>query len=173
MVSSHLSATDFANVPGHGALATVDGRRVAVGNARLMARETISLNGLAEKQDEMAAEGRTVVVVAVDGRASALIGISDAARPTAKAAVEALQLQGVEVVMLTGDNRATAERIARELGIREVMAEVLPGDKSAKVAKKAHAEGKTLREACVELGLLNGEQFDKIVRPEQMLGPGK
>jgi P-type Cu2+ transporter len=131
--AAHLSATDFENVPGHGALATVDGHRVAVGNARLMARETISLSGLAEKRDEMAAEGRTVVVVAVDGRASALIGISDATRPTAKAAVEALQQQGVEVVMLTGDNRATAERIARELGIREVMAEVLPADKASKI----------------------------------------
>ncbi len=111
--ATQLSATDFENVPGQGALATVDGHRVAVGNARLMARETISLNGLAEKRDAMAAEGRTVVVVAVDGRASALIGISDAPRPTAKAAVEALQQQGVGVVMLTGDNRATADRIDR------------------------------------------------------------
>src|SRR6266496_3227408 len=107
--AAQLSATDFQNVPGHGALATVDGRRVAVGNARLMARESISLNGLAPKRDEMTAEGRTVVVVAIDGRASAVIGISDAPRPTARAAVEALQQQGVEVVMLTGDNRTTAE----------------------------------------------------------------
>jgi Cu2+-exporting ATPase len=127
-------ATDFKNVPGHGAVATVDGHRVAVGNSRLMAREKISLNGLAGKRDEMAAEGRTVVVVAVDGRAAAVIGISDAPRSTAKAAVEALQQQGVEVAMLTGDNRATAERIARELGIRAVMAEVLPADKANKIA---------------------------------------
>src|SRR5207302_6651760 len=107
--AAQLSATDFENVPGHGAMATVGGRRVAVGNARLMARETISLDGLAHKRDEMAAGGRTVVVVAVNGRASAVIGISDAPRPTAKAAIEALQHQGIEVVMLTGDNRATAE----------------------------------------------------------------
>jgi len=137
--ATQLSATDFENVPGQGALATVDGHRVAVGNARLMARETISLNGLAEKRDAMAAEGRTVVVVAVDGRASALIGISDAPRPTAKAAVEALQQQGVGVVMLTGDNRATADRIARELGIREVMAEVLPADKASKIGELQQA----------------------------------
>jgi Cu2+-exporting ATPase len=83
----------------------------------------------------MAAEGRTVVVVAVDGRAAAVIGISDAPRPTAKAAVEALRRQGVDVVMLTGDNRATAERIARELGIREVIAEVLPADKASKIVE--------------------------------------
>ena len=134
-----LAATDFENVPGHGALATVDGHRVAVGNAKLMARENIGLDGLAGKRDEMAAEGRTVVVVAVDGRASAVIGISDAPRPTAKAAVDALLRQGVDVVMLTGDNRVTAERIARELGIREVMAEVLPADKASKIAELQRA----------------------------------
>jgi Cu2+-exporting ATPase len=100
-----------------------------------MAREEVSLDGLASKRDEMAAEGRTVVVVAVDRRAAALIGISDAPRPTAKAAVAALRDEGVDVAMLTGDNRATAERIAGELGIREVMAEVLPADKASKIAE--------------------------------------
>src|SRR5712691_3350217 len=134
-----LSVSDFENVPGYGALATVDGRRVAVGNARLMARETISLNGLASKRDAMAAEGRTVVIVAVDGRALAVIGISDAPRPSARAAVEAFEQQGVEVAMLTGDNRATAERIARELGIRTVMAEVLPADKANQIAELQRA----------------------------------
>jgi Cu2+-exporting ATPase len=133
--AAQLSVTDFENVPGHGTLATVDGHRVAVGNARLLAREQINLDGLAGKRDEMAAEGRTAVVVAVDGRASAVIGISDAPRPTARAAIEALQRQGVDVVMLSGDNRATAERIARELGIREVIAEVLPADKAGKIAE--------------------------------------
>src|SRR5207247_10613178 len=140
--AAQLSATDFENGPGHGALATVGGRRVAVGNARLMARETISLNGLVNTRDEMAAEGRTVVVVAVDGRASAVIGISDAPRPTARAAVDAIQEQGVEVVMLTGDNRATAERIARELGIRQVIAEALPADKASKIGELQRAGNK-------------------------------
>ena len=137
--SAQLAVNDFENVPGHGALATVDGHRVAVGNAKLMTREQIDLAGLVAKRDEMATEGRTVVVVAVDGRASAVIGISDAPRPTAKAAVETLQRQGVDVVMLTGDNRATAERIARELGIREVMAEVLPADKAGKIKELQRA----------------------------------
>src|SRR5216683_5578763 len=132
--AARLPATEFENVPGYGALATVDGRRVAVGNARLMARETISLNGLASKRDAMAAEGRTVVVVAVDGRASAVIGVSDDPRTSSKKAIEALQREGVGVVMLTGDNRATAERIARELGISDVLAEVLPADKAIKIA---------------------------------------
>ena len=134
-----LPATEFENVPGHGAVAMVDGHRVAVGNARLLARESISLDGLANERDRMAAEGRTVVMVAVDGRASAVVGISDAPRPSSKKAVEALQREGVEVVMLTGDNRATAERIARELGIREVLAEVLPADKASKVAELQRA----------------------------------
>jgi P-type Cu2+ transporter len=133
------AASDFENVPGHGAIAMVDGHRVAVGNARLMEREKISLNGLGGKRDDMAAEGQTVVVVAVDGRASALIAVSDAPRPTSKAAVAALQQLGIGVVMLTGDNRATAERIGRELGIREVIAEVLPGDKAGKIAELQRA----------------------------------
>ena len=133
--ATERKVADFENVPGRGAVATVDGRRVAVGNARLMDLEKISLDGLGSRRDEMATEGRTVVVVAVDGRASAVIGISDAPRPSAKAAVETLQRQGVDVVMLTGDNRDTAERIARELGIREVMAEVLPADKASKIAE--------------------------------------
>ena len=133
--AARFSVTDFENVPGHGALAVVEGHRVAVGNARLMDREKVGLDGLASKRAAMSAEGRTVVVVAVDGRAAAVIGISDAPRPTAKMAIEALQDQGVDVVMLTGDNRATAERIARELGIREVLAEVLPADKASKIAE--------------------------------------
>ncbi len=139
MDAARLPVAGFENVPGYGALAMVDGHRVAVGNARLMARETITLNGLADKRDELAAGGRTVVVVAIDGRASAVIGISDAPRPTARPAVEALQRQGIDVVMLTGDNRATAERIARELGIREVMAEVLPADKASKIGELQRA----------------------------------
>jgi len=137
--AQELAATDFENVPGHGATATVNGHRVAVGNERLIARAAVSLDGLASKRDEMATAGRSVVVVAVDGRASAVIGISDAPRPTSRQAVEALQRMGVDVVMLTGDNRATAERIARELGIREVMAEVLPADKASKIAELQQA----------------------------------
>jgi Cu2+-exporting ATPase len=140
--AAQRAVTDFENWPGHGAVATVDGHRVAVGNLRLMDLEKISLDGLASRRDAMAAEGRTVVVVAIDGRASAVIGISDAPRPTAKAAVEALQRQGLEVVMLTGDNRATAERIGRELGIRDVMADVLPADKADKIAELQRAAKK-------------------------------
>ena len=138
---SRLRATDFQSVPGEGAIAMVSGHRVAIGNPRLMARQGIALNGIAAKRDQMSAEGRTAVVVAVDGLAAGLIGISDAPRPTAKAAVAELQELGLGVVMLSGDNRATAERIARDLGITEVIAEVLPGDKASEI-KRLQASGK-------------------------------
>src|SRR5215467_10721059 len=132
-------AEGFENVPGYGALAQVDGRKVAVGNTRLMDREGIELGALASRGEEMTSAGRTVVWVAVDGRAAALIGIADAPRPTSAAAVSALTEAGVEVVMLTGDNRATARRIAGQLGIGTVIAEVLPGDKAGKVAELQEA----------------------------------
>jgi Cu2+-exporting ATPase len=99
-----------------------------------MEREGVSRDGLATQRDQMAGEGKTVVLVAIDRRAAGLIASSDAPRPTAKAAVAALKEQGVDVVMLSGDNRTTAERIGRELGISTVIAEVLPGDKAGRIA---------------------------------------
>jgi len=125
----------FEAVPGHGALATVAGRRLAIGNARLMQREHVSLNGLKARADALAGEGRTVVQVAVDDRAAGLIAIADAPRDTAAGAVRALHDLGVRTVMLSGDSRPTAERIAREVGIDDVIAEVLPADKAAKIAE--------------------------------------
>jgi Cu2+-exporting ATPase len=130
-----LRAEQFESVAGHGAVATVDGRRVLVGNRRLLDRERVSLNGLAVRADQMAGAGRTVVHVAVDGRPAGLIAIADAPRETASEAVAALKELGIGPVMLTGDNRQTAERIAAELGIDEVLADVLPADKAAKVAE--------------------------------------
>jgi Cu2+-exporting ATPase len=128
-------AEGFENIPGHGAIATVDGHRVVVGNRRLLEREQIELGPLADARDRLAATGQTAVLVAVDGKAVAVIGIADAARDTSAAAVDALHELGIQVVMLTGDNQATADRIARELGIDTVIAEVLPGDKAAKIAE--------------------------------------
>ncbi len=129
------TAAGFENVPGHGAVAEAEGHRVAVGNRRLMETQNIGLGDLAARRDELAAGGRTGVIVAVDGEATGLIGIADAARDTSAAAVAALHKAGVEVVMLTGDNQATALRIAGQLGIDTVIAEVLPGDKAAKIAE--------------------------------------
>ena len=125
----------FENVPGQGAVALVDGKRVVVGNSRLMARENVPLGALEDRRAEMAADGRTTVWVAIDGRPAALIAIADAPRPTSAAAISALRYNGVQVVMLTGDNEATARRIGRELGIDTVIAEVLPADKANKVSE--------------------------------------
>jgi len=133
-------AESFEAVPGHGAIAVVEGRRLAVGNGRLLEREGIELDGLLPKAQALAGEGRTVVLVAVDGRAAALIAIADAPRETARNAVDSLEEQDIRPVMLTGDNRQTAERIARELGIDKVFAEVLPGDK-ADVVKELQGRG--------------------------------
>ncbi len=130
-----LRATGFRNVAGHGALADVDGHRVAIGNRRLLDTEGIAVGPLGDRRDEVAAGGRTAVLVAVDGQAVGVLGIADAVRETSAAAVSALHEAGVEVVMLTGDNQATAQRIADELGIDTVIAEVLPEDKSTKVTE--------------------------------------
>jgi Cu2+-exporting ATPase len=134
-----LTATGFRNVPGHGASAQVAGRRVVVGNARLMADEGIDLGTLGVRRDELAGSGRTAVLVAVDGRAAGVIALADAPRETSAAAVAALHEAGVEVVMLSGDNEATARRIAGQLGIDTVIAEVLPGDKAARITELQRA----------------------------------
>jgi Cu2+-exporting ATPase len=134
-----LSADGFENVPGHGALATVEGRRVAVGNRRLLEREQVDLGPLAARRERLASGGRTVVIAAADGRPLGLFAIADAVRATSATAIQALHNADVQVVMLTGDNRATAERIAAQLGIDQVIAEVLPGDKATKVAELQQA----------------------------------
>ena len=130
-----LHAEAFDSVPGHGVIATVAGRRVVVGNRRLMERDGIDLAVLAVRHQELAENGRTAVVVAVDGRAAGLVALADAPRETAAAAVASLREMGIRVVMLTGDNEATARRIAGILGVDNVIAEVLPGDKAAKIAE--------------------------------------
>ncbi|MGP3933872.1 heavy metal translocating P-type ATPase [Nonomuraea sp. KM88] len=130
-----MRAEHFENVPGHGAVAQVNRRKVVVGNRRLLEREGVELGKLAGRRRELAEGGRTAVVVAVDNTVAGIIGIADAARDTSSAAVATLHELGIEVVMLTGDNAATAERIARQLGIDTVIAEVLPRDKAAKIAE--------------------------------------
>ncbi|HCB59630.1 MAG TPA: ATPase P [Arthrobacter bacterium] len=130
-----LAALDFRNVPGHGAGATVAGRQVFVGNRKLMLAQGVDIGPVAAQREELAATGRTAVLVAVDGEAAGVIALADAVRETAAAAVAALHDAGIEVVMLTGDNEATAHRIASLLKIDTVIAEVLPEDKSVKIAE--------------------------------------
>lgn len=136
--SEHLAKVaveHFENVRGQGASAVVDGKQVLVGNARLMTERKIDTAVLEVARARLAEEGRTAIFVAVDGRAVGVIGIADAPRPSSATMVRELKALGIEVVMLTGDNEATARRIAAGMGIERVIADVLPGDKAAKVAE--------------------------------------
>ena len=129
------AATGFESVPGQGAIATVDGQRVAVGSKALMDGEGVALTELASGWNSLATEGRTVMCVAIDGTIAAVFGVADAPRATSVEAVQTLRAMGVKVVMLTGDNAATAARIAEQLSITDVIADVRPGDKASKVAE--------------------------------------
>ncbi|MEV8134707.1 heavy metal translocating P-type ATPase [Microbacterium aurantiacum] len=133
------TATAFRNITGQGAVATVDGKRVVLGNTRLMAAEGIDITPVEASQRELAGSGRTAILFAVDGQIAGVIALADAPRESAKTAIDALHEQGIEVAMLTGDNQPTAERIAALLGIDTVIAEVLPEDKSQKVAELQQA----------------------------------
>jgi Cu2+-exporting ATPase len=130
----------FETLDGRGAKAEVAGKPVLVGNRRLMDEEKVALGALADRADALKGAGRTVVHVAEGGRILGLIAIADALRPTAKATVASLRERGVKVAMLTGDNAGTAARIAGELGIDIVLADVLPGQKADKV-KELQAQG--------------------------------
>ncbi|MBI3428574.1 MAG: heavy metal translocating P-type ATPase [Actinobacteria bacterium] len=130
-----LEATAFRNVPGHGAGAVVNGHQVFVGNQKLMIAQGVDIDSITEQRDEFASSGRTAVLVAVDGKAVGVIALADKVRDTAAAAIVALHNSGVEVVMLTGDNEATAQRIASQLGIDTVLADVLPGEKAAQIVE--------------------------------------
>ncbi len=132
--------TGFTNIEGKGAQAEVDGKIVLLGNRRLMDEEKVDMAGLTDEAARLQGTGQTVVHVAHGGTLRGLIAIADAPRPTAAAMVEKMRDQGVEVAMLTGDNQATAERIARELGISTVIADVLPGQKADKI-KALQAKG--------------------------------
>jgi Cu2+-exporting ATPase len=133
------TASAFRNVTGLGAVATVDGHRVVMGNTRLMADEGIDISPIEAALHGLASTGRTAIAFAVDGEAAGVIALADAPRETAAAAVTALHEAGIEVVMLTGDNEPTAKRIASLLSIDTVIAEVLPEDKSARIAELQRA----------------------------------
>jgi P-type Cu2+ transporter len=131
---------EFEALGGRGVRARVDGRVVLVGTRRLMEEQGIALDPLASRLDHLLAEGKTLTIVAVDGRPAGVVAVRDTPRPTAKAAVAGLRELGIEAAMLTGDNRQTAEAVARELGITRVLAEVLPEHKADEV-KRLQAEG--------------------------------
>jgi Cu+-exporting ATPase len=130
----------FEAVAGQGIQAEVEGHRVVLGNLKMMSGLSIHLNGLEAEAQRLAAQAKTAMWVAVDGQAAGLIAVADTLKPGSREAVAELHRLSLQVVMMTGDNRATAQAIAREAGIDRVLAEVLPGDKAAQV-KQLQAEG--------------------------------
>lgn len=131
----------FEAVPGHGVRAVVDGRTVLLGNKRLMAVHQVDVAPLASDLDRLEGEGKTAMLLAVDGQIAGIIAVADTVKEHSAEAVRELQQMGIEVYMLTGDNRRTAEAIARQVAIKNVLAEVLPDQKADQV-EKLKREGK-------------------------------
>ncbi|MFD3190813.1 heavy metal translocating P-type ATPase [Sedimentitalea sp. HM32M-2] len=128
---------EFESITGYGLCASVAGHRVLVGADRLMHRENVPLQGFQDKASQLAARGHTPLFVAIDGQIAALIAVSDPLKPTSRQAIAALHGMGLQVAMITGDHRATAQAIADEIGIDQVIAEVLPDGKVAALADLA------------------------------------
>ncbi len=134
-------ASNFNAIPGHGVEAAVEGKKLLLGNLKLIKDRGLSLNELEAEADRLWEKGKTVMFLGIDSQVVGIIALADTLKPNAKEAIEALHKMGTEVVMLTGDNRRTGEAIAREVGIDHVLAEVLPEHKVQEV-KKLQQEGK-------------------------------
>jgi Cu+-exporting ATPase len=135
--------TGFEAIPGHGIRGAVDAQKVLLGNRRLFRREGIDPAPAEEAMTRLESEGKTAMLVARDGTLAGIVAVADTLKPEAKEAVAALRREGVEVILLTGDNQRTAQAIAREVGIDRVIAEVLPADK-ARVVQDLQRQGKVV-----------------------------
>jgi len=135
--------TDFASVTGKGVTGKIGGRVIALGNAKLMADLGISFGDLEHKADELRRDGATALFLAIDNKPAGVIAIADPIKATTQAALDSLRSYGIRIVMLTGDNKTTADAVARKLGIKEVEADVLPQDKN-RIVKKLTAEGRVV-----------------------------
>lgn len=131
---------DFQAIPGHGVRATYQGQEILLGNRRLMQQSNIDIGDLGSKMEKLEEEGKTAMLIAVGGKAAGIIAVADTLKENAQVAVAKLDKMGIQVAMITGDNRRTAEAIARQVGIKTVLAEVLPHDKAEEV-KKLQAKG--------------------------------
>jgi Cu+-exporting ATPase len=131
---------DFESVTGKGVRGRIDGRTVALGNRGMMESETIDIGSLARRAEQLRGDGQTVMFVAVDGRPAGLLGVADPIKGSTPEAVDLLHREGIEIIMLTGDSRTTAQAVARKLGIDRVEAEVLPEQKN-EVIRKLQKEG--------------------------------
>lgn len=134
-------AADFDSPVGRGVRGTIEGRQVALGNTRFLGELSIDVSALEPKAEALRHDGATAIFVAIDGKAAGVIGIADPIKATTPAAILALKAAGLRLVMMTGDNRTTAEAVARRLGIDEVQAEVLPQDK-ASVVQQLRSQGR-------------------------------
>lgn len=137
------TARDFDSPTGKGALGTVDGRRIALGNGPFLHEQGVDVSSLSEAAESLRGDGATAIYVGIDGKPAGVIAIADPVKASTPAALKALQADGIRIVMLTGDNRTTADAIARRLGISEVEAEVLPDQKSA-VVERLKGEGRVV-----------------------------
>jgi Cu+-exporting ATPase len=126
---------EFQSFTGRGVVGRVEGREVVLGNAGLLAERGVSAESVRDRAEELRRDGHTVLLVAVDGRLAGLLGVADPVRASTPEAIRLLHADGLRLIMLTGDSRTTAEAVARRLGIDEVIAEVLPAEKSAVVAR--------------------------------------
>lgn len=135
-----VKVDSFEAIPGHGIEVLLEGKKMLLGNKKLMDDRNIEI-ALQEESNRLASEGKTPMFVAIDGKLEGIIAVADVIKPSSKQAIETLHKMGIEVVMITGDNKRTAEAIARQVGIDRVLAEVLPQDKANEV-KKLQAEGK-------------------------------
>lgn len=133
-------AKNFNAIPGRGIEAQFDGKTILLGNRRLMAERKVVLDSLMPEAERLENEGKTAMFVAVNSQAAGIVAVADTLKETSATAVEELHRLGLKVAMITGDNRRTAEAIARQVGIDHVLAEVLPEDKASEV-KKLQAEG--------------------------------
>ena len=133
----------FDSITGKGVLATVAGHRILAGNRRLLEDAGVDPGALDDLVERLSGEGKTPMMIAVDGQPAGVVAVADTLKPESVSAVAALQRAGIDVIMMTGDNRRTAEAIARRVGVTTVLAEVLPGDKAAEVAR-LQAAGRTV-----------------------------
>lgn len=133
--------SEFNAIPGHGVEAVIDGKKVLLGNIKLMRDRSIQTGDLENESQRLADEGKTPMFVAVDGVAIGIVAVADTVKPDSKEAIARLKKMGLEVVMMTGDNKRTADAIAKQVGIDRVLAEVLPEDKAFNV-QKLQSEGK-------------------------------
>jgi Cu+-exporting ATPase len=136
-------ARDFQSITGKGVTGSVEGKTVAIGNQALLSESGVDAGELAARADELRQDGQTVVFVAADGRPMGLLGVADPIKESAARAIGDLHREGLKIIMLTGDNRTTAEAVARRLGLDDVRADVLPHEKG-EVVKRLQAEGRTV-----------------------------